>query len=213
MGVRWAEHNMLEGGDLREFPEICLEQVTLFWRGGGAGIMDVSPAVPQDQKTGHVLFCTVDETQLVPSYSSRSVPWFFLWHFFLRWPSRWNKWIVQVNAERTWECWPALGFITAVESVEEAVFQECYSLGWPGSPCVSWQYAWQRHHTLLIGSSFLSCPASSNRFPLCSCITTLPSASTGARNGIGWVQLFPLGFMFSCSCPSIKSGISFRTCV
>lgn len=74
MGVRWAEHNMLEGGDLREFPEICLEQVTLFWRGDGAGIMDVSPAVPQDQKTGHVLFCTVDETQLVPSYSSRSVP-------------------------------------------------------------------------------------------------------------------------------------------
>jgi len=92
-------------------------------------------------------------------------------------------------------------------------FSRMFALSWLGSPCVSWQYAWQRHHVLLIGSFPLSCPASNNRFALCSCITMLPSALTGAWNGIGRVQLFPLGLMFSCSCPSTKSGISLCTCV
>lgn len=47
-------------------PEICLEQVILFWGGDGAGVMDESPAVPQGQKTGPVLFCIPGETQPMP---------------------------------------------------------------------------------------------------------------------------------------------------
>lgn len=57
-------------------------------------------------------------------------------------------------------------------------FAGMFSLGWPGSPCVSWQHAWQRYYTLLVGSSPLSCPASDSRFPSCSSIAMLPSLLT-----------------------------------
>lgn len=53
------------------FPKIYLEQATLFWGVDGAGAMDVSPAVSQDQETSQVLFCMLGETQLVLSYPHR----------------------------------------------------------------------------------------------------------------------------------------------
>lgn len=44
--------------------------------------------------------------------------------FSLRWKSRLNN--CASKCKEAWECWAALGFITAVERVEEAVFQGCF---------------------------------------------------------------------------------------
>lgn len=89
-----------------------------------------------------------------------------------------NEQITEVNLEnKRKEVWSASD--SAVEGAEEAVSQGCFRrIGL--SPCVFWQHVWQKHYTLLIGSSSLICPASSNRLPSCPCITMLPSALTRA---------------------------------